>query len=65
MAELPPDQAAGHGTLANFHAGCRCPWCVSRAWERRCICGPCIELRAISPYVELPGGLPAASGAVR
>lgn len=67
MAELPPDLAAGHGTLASFHDGCRCGWCVSRCWERRHMCGQCIELRRVSPYVEQPvsSGKPLVRRAAR
>ena len=49
---------AGHGTLARFHDGCRCGWCVSRCWERLCLCKACVDLRAKSPYIEIPEGLP-------
>lgn len=59
--------AAGHGTLSAFHAGCHCGWCESRCWERLCGCATCVQWRAISPYVELPTevGKPAARRAVR
>lgn len=43
----------GHGTLAGFHGGCRCGWCVSRCWETGCGCETCVRVRAKSPYVEL------------
>ncbi|MGH3511377.1 MAG: hypothetical protein ACRDRB_03775 [Pseudonocardiaceae bacterium] len=46
---------AGHGVLARFHAGCRCPWCASRAWEGTCGCARCAACRA-NAYVVLPRG---------
>lgn len=49
----------GHGLLPRFHAGCRCDWCVSRCWERSCLCEVCVDMRAKSPYVELRAALPA------
>jgi hypothetical protein len=48
----------GHGLLDKWHSGCRCPWCVSKARERGCLCPPCAALRASSPYFELPQGPP-------
>lgn len=60
MAEPPPVEVQGHGTLAAFHDGCRCGWCESRCWERGCICPTCVELRATSPYFVLPDEVIAA-----
>ncbi|MGH3671621.1 MAG: hypothetical protein ACRDSH_13455, partial [Pseudonocardiaceae bacterium] len=61
-AQRKPDAAAGagadvtgHGLLSRFHAGCRCPWCASRACEGTCGCPPCVACRA-SAYVVLPRG---------
>ncbi|MGB7794856.1 MAG: hypothetical protein WBL53_01110 [Pseudonocardiaceae bacterium] len=57
--------AKGHGTLASWHDGCRCPWCASKARERGCLCPPCVGLRASSTYVEIPTDPPLArTGAV-
>jgi hypothetical protein len=61
MAEPPPAEVQGHGTLSAFHDGCRCGWCESRCWERGCICPTCVELRATSPYIEIPEGEPPTS----
>ncbi len=52
------DHLIGHGLLPAFHDGCRCGWCESICWERGCVCGQCVALRAISPYVEIPHTLP-------
>ncbi|MGH7748361.1 MAG: hypothetical protein ACREQ5_26935 [Candidatus Dormibacteria bacterium] len=61
-AQRKPDAAAGagadvtgHGLLSRFHAGCRCPWCASRAREGACPCAPCTGVRAHA-YVVLPHG---------
>lgn len=44
----------GHGVLARFHDGCRCPWCMSTARERGCPCPECHGARTTGRYVYLP-----------
>lgn len=45
---------AGHGLLTRFHDGCRCPWCVSTARERGCLCGACVAVKTTGVYVIAP-----------
>jgi len=69
MNESAKDQAlaldvTGHGLLARFHEGCRCPWCTSRARECPCLCPDCVAVKTTGVYVILTSSDRAGTAAV-